>query len=146
MKKIVMILMIAFAATAAAFGQTNKNEQAVRQTVNDLTAALAKNDAAALERIYADDYIFVGDDGTMMTKKERIAAFRSGELKYESINSEVLGIRFYKDTAVAMTRFTTKFAPGGKFNGGRAVATLTFVKMKGGWQLVAAHNTRLGEQ
>lgn len=153
MKQILLAIAMTLALPALILCQTNgKNagkkgdEQAVRQTLNDLAAALGKNDAAALDRIYADDYIFVGDTGMIMTKAERIAAFKSGDLKYESINIEVMKIHLFGDTAVAITRITTKFAPGLKFTDGKFITTATFVKIKGRWQLVAAGNTRIGEQ
>ncbi len=152
-KRILLAVAMTLALPALILCQTNgKNankkggdEQAVRQTLNELAAALASNDTAALDRIYADDYTFVGDTGMMMTKAERIAAFKSGDLKYESISHEVVSIHLFGDTAVAVTRITTKFAPGGKFSDGKFITTTTFVKIKGRWQLVAAHNTRTGE-
>lgn len=122
----------------------SSDEQAVRQTINDLAAALGKNDTAGLDRIYADDYTFVGDTGMIMTKTERIAAFKSGDLKYESVSIEVVSIHLFGDTAVAVTRITSKFAPGVKFSDGKFITTATFVKIKGRWQLVAAGNTRVG--
>ncbi len=152
MKRILLMIVMTLALPALILCQTNgKNagkkgdEQAVRQTLNDLAAALGKNDAAALERIYADDYSFVGDTGMMMTKAERIAAIKSGDLKYESINIEVVKLHLFGNTAVAITRITTKFAPGLKFTDGKFITTATLVKIKGRWQLVAAGNTRIGE-
>jgi uncharacterized protein (TIGR02246 family) len=126
-------------------GKKGGDEQAVRQTLDELVAGLGKNDTSVLDRIYADDYTFVGDNGMMMTKAERIAAMKSGDLKYVSISHEVVKIHLFGDTAVAVTRIATKFAPGLKFTDGRFITTTTFVKLKGRWQLVAAHNTRLGE-
>lgn len=122
------------------------DEQSVRQTLDELTAALGKNDAAALNRIYADDYTFVGDTGMIMTKAERIAAFKSGDLKYESISFDVVNIHLYGNTATLVTRVTNKFAPGVKFSDGNFVTSLTFAKLKGRWQLVAASNVRVGER
>ena len=152
-KRILLAVVMTLALPALILCQTNgKNagkkggdEQAVRQTLNDLAAALGKNDTAALDRIYADDYTFVGDTGMMMNKAERIAAFKSGDLKYESISIEVVSIHLFGDTAVAVTRITTKFAPGLKFTDGKFITTATLIKMKGRWQLVAAGNTRVSE-
>jgi len=45
------------------------DEQAMRQTLDELSAALGKNNTDALDRIYADDYIFVGDTGMTMTRR-----------------------------------------------------------------------------
>lgn len=130
-------------AMRAGASQKGNDEQAVRQTLQELIAALGNNDTAALDRIYADGYTFVGDNGAMMTKAERIAAFKSGELKYESVSHDVVSIRLFGDTAVTVVHIETKFAPGVKFSGGKFLTTGTFVKIKGRWQLVVAHNTRM---
>ena len=152
-QRILLAIAMMLALPALILCQTNgKNadkktggEQAARQTLDDLIVGLGKNDTAALDRIYADDYTFVGDTGMMMTKAERIAAMKSGELKYESISHEVVSVHLFGDTAVIVTRITTKMAPGLKFTDGKFITTSTFVKIKGRWQLVAAHNTRIGE-
>jgi len=152
-KRILLAVAMMLALPALILCQTNgknadkkgNSEQAVRQTLDELVAALRNNDTAPLDRIYADDYTFVGDTGMIMNKAQRIAAFKSGDLKYESISHEVVSIHLFGDTAVAVTRITTKFAPGGKFSDGKFITTTTFVKIKGRWQLVAAHNTRTGE-
>ncbi len=153
LKQILLAVAMMLALPALILCQTNgKNankkggdEQAVRQALNDLVAGLGKNDTAVLDRIYADDYTFVGDTGMVMTKGERIAAMKSGELKYQSISHEVVSVHLFGDTAVVVTRITTKMAPGLKFTDGKFITTGTFVKLKGRWQLVAAHNTRTGE-
>lgn len=155
MKRILLALAMAVTLPTFILCQTNgKNadkmngggEQSVRQAISDLTTALKNNDVAALDRIYADDYTFVGDTGTIMNKSERLGAFRSGDLKYESINTEVLRIHMFGDTAAAVTRITAKLADSTKFNDGAFIVTLTFVKIKGRWQLVAAGNTRMPSQ
>ena len=153
MKSILLAIAMMIALPALILCQTNgKNdgkksgsEQAVRQTLDDLTAGLRNSDTSVLDRIYADNYTFVGDAGMMMTKAERIAAFKSGDLKYESISHEVVSFHLFGDTATVITRFTGKMAPGVKYSGGKFLTSLTFVKLKGRWQLVAAHNTRIGE-
>ncbi|MCA1622556.1 MAG: nuclear transport factor 2 family protein [Acidobacteria bacterium] len=154
MKRILLTMAMMLALPALILCQSNgKNadkkggsEQAVRQTLNDLAAGLGKNDTAVLDRIYADNYTFVGDTGEIMTKAQRIGAFKSGDLKYESISHEVVSFYLFGDTATVITRFTGKMASGVKYSGGKFLTSLTFVKLKGRWQLVAAHNTRIGER
>lgn len=46
----------------------SKDEQAVRQVLNEVTAALKAKDIATLNRIWADDYIFVSSSGTVSNK------------------------------------------------------------------------------
>ena len=147
-KNMLLAFAIMLAAPALILCQGAKKggaEQEVRKTISDLAVALGKNDTAALDRIYADDYMFVGDTGNMMTKSERIAAIKAGDIKYESISIEVSRIRLFGDTAVAVTNITSKFAPSSKITGGKFITTTTFVKIKGHWQLVAASNIRLAE-
>ena len=150
MKRILFAIAMTIALPALILCQTNgknadkkgSDEQAVRQAIDELAVALATMMLTALDRLYADGYTFVGDTGTMMTKAERIAAFRSGDLKYESISHEVVSIRLFGDTAAAVVRFTTKVAPGVKFSDGKFITTATYAKMKGRWQLVAAQSSR----
>ena len=154
MKRILLTIAMMLALPALILCQTNGrnagkkggDELAVRQAIDELAVALRNNDAAALDRLYADGYIFVGDTGAMMTKAERVAAFRSGDLKYESISHEVASIKLFGDTAVAIVRFTTKMAPGVKFSDGKFVTTATYAKTKGRWQIVAAQSSRAGDQ
>lgn len=153
MKRLMSVFALTLVVPALILCQTNaKNagnksgdEKAVRQTISELAVALGKNDTAGLDRIYADDYTFVGDTGMIMNKAQRMAAFKSGDLKYESISIEVASLHLFGNTAVAITRITSKLAPGVKFTDGKFITTATLVKIKGRWQLVAAGNTRLSE-
>ncbi len=152
-KRILLAIAMMIALPALILCQTNgKNankkggdEQAVRQVINDLAAALGSNDTAALDRIYADGYTFVTDTGVLTTKAQRVAAFKSGELKYESISFDDVNIHIYGDSAVATFSVTGKFAPGVKSLGGKFMTTATFVKIKGRYQEIAAQSTRIGE-
>lgn len=153
-KQILLAVTMMIAVPALILCQTNgKNagkkggdEQAVRQMIDELVIALRNNDAAALDRIYADGYSFVGDTGVVTTKVQRVGAFKSGEMKYESISHEVVSIKLFGDTAVSIVRFTTKVAPGVKVSDGKFVTTATYAKTKGRWQLVAAQSARTSDQ
>jgi ketosteroid isomerase-like protein len=164
MKRILLIAVIVIAASSLALGQkpdekadkskpvgekmtaTSSVEQAVQQRLNELTTALGANDTAALDRIYANDYTLVNPWGAITTKEQRLAAIKSGELKYESVSFDEPNIRSYGDTAVVTARVTVKGKEKDQDLSGQYRVTLTFVKMKGPWQLVAAQNTRITEQ
>ena len=149
MKRILVVAMLV-ASSAFVFSQPARSganqkgndEQAVRQTLNELYAALGRNDVAALDRIYADNYTLVNESGELTTKAPRLAAIKSGELKYESISVDEVNIRLYGNTAVATLRSMSKAQSKGQEIGGQFRVTLTLVKMKGRWQVVAAHVTR----
>jgi uncharacterized protein (TIGR02246 family) len=164
MKRILVIVVIVIAASSLALGQqpdkpadkskpmgekvaaTSSVDQAIQQRLNELNTALSSNDTAALDRIYADDYTLVNFSGVVTTKAQRLAAIKSGELKYESVSVDEVNIRSYGDTAVVTDRATLKLKDKGQDVSGQYRVTLTFVKIKGAWQLVAAQNTRIAEQ
>jgi hypothetical protein len=150
MKRILVVTLL-IAASSFVFirparssaNQKGNDEQAVRQLLNEISVALAKSDAAALDRIYADNYTLVNESGVLTTKAPRLAAIKSGDLKYELVSFDEVNIRLYENTAVANYRVTSKGQLKGQNIGGQFRATSTYVKMKGGWQLVAAQVTRI---
>lgn len=153
-KRILLAIAMMLALPVLILCQTNgKNadkkggdEQAIRQTLNELSVALGSNDNAGLDRIYADGYTFVSDTGGLTTKAQRLAAFKSGELKFESVSFDDVNVHIYGDAAVATFIVTSKYAPGVKSLGGKFMTTATFIKMKGRWQEIAAQSTRIGDQ
>lgn len=153
MKRILLVITMTLALPALILCQTNgKNagkkgdEQAVRQMLGELSAALRGNNGAELDRIYADSYTFIGDTGVMTTKAQRLAAFKSGDMKFESISFDDVNVRMYGNTAVATFRVTSKVKTNGKDAGGQFNTTATFVKMNGRWQEVAAQSTTIAAQ
>ncbi|MEK6325191.1 MAG: nuclear transport factor 2 family protein [Acidobacteriota bacterium] len=153
MKRLLIVAMLV-AASSFVFSQTMRSsanqkgndEQAVRQLLNEISAALGRADTAALDRIYADDYTLVNESGVLTTKAPRLAAIKSGELKYESVGFDEVNVRMYGNTAVATYRVTSKGQSKGQDIGGQFRATSTYVKMKGRWQLVAAQVTHITGQ
>jgi len=153
MKRILVVAMLVAASsfvfsqpTLGSKNQKGNDEQAVRQLLKELYTALGRNDTAALDRIYADDYTNVIDSGVLTTKAPRLASIKSGELKFESVSSDELNVRLYGQTAVATYRATSKVQFKGQDIGGQFRVTVTLVKIKGRWQVVAAQNTRITGQ
>ena len=155
MKRVLLTMAITLALPALILCQTSdKNagkkggdEQAVRQTINELAAALGRNDLDALDRIYAADYMVTNENGEMSDKATRLAAIKSGALKFESVVFSEINVNVYGDAAVARFRGTSKVqSSGAQPLGGDLRVTTTLVKTKGRWQIVAAHVTRANGQ
>ena len=147
MKRILVVAAL-FLASSLAIAQpkdTAGDEKAVRQVLTDLYAALAKNDVAALDKFYASDYTLTNESGEITTKAPRLAAIKSGELKYESATFADADVRVYGNAAVATYHAMVKGQYKGKPVGGHLRATLTFVKNKGTWQVVAGQVTKIAE-
>ncbi len=98
MRQIFAIAVVAFSAAAIASGQEHGAirdprsivEQVIRKLDNERIQAQIHADVAALERIYADDFIGVGPSGTVRTKPQVISDFSSGDLRFQSIGKSPL--------------------------------------------------------
>ena len=124
---------------------SGNEEQALRQVISDLQKALQAGNATELDRIYAESYIFTGVDGAVTTKAQRLAAIKSGKLKYKLLTIENINIRMYGDAAVATFNGEAKFAPGNEKLDGKFMTTATFIKSNGRWMQVASGNVRPGK-
>ena len=145
-------LAISVALLSFAFGQSatqtdsenSKSEQEVRQAIEKYRTALLQRDVAALEKIWADDYVFVNASGEVLTKAQRLANAKSGATKLDSINeNENITVRVYQNSAVATSRVTLKGKYGGHSVSGQYRSTHVWVKGLEGWQLVSNQLTAL---
>lgn len=141
MKKIILMIVIAIAASSTAFGQTNKDEQAIRQTMTDLFTALNRGDTEAAGRIYTDDYQIVMENGVTVTKAQRLEAMKSGALKFRSVAFHDMKIRQYGSAAVATFRNSGRSTALGDEDEVSSVGTVTLIKNGGRWQVASAHLT-----
>src|SRR5437667_2779237 len=109
---------------------------------DEFARAVASNDADALERLLADDWIIVNADGNIIDKARFLGVIRAGALSHESVESTDLRVRLYGNTAVVTALTTTK----GKFMGQDFAscerATDIFVKQTDRWQCVFTQLTR----
>jgi ketosteroid isomerase-like protein len=152
MKRCISYLAISMALLSFAFGQSatppdsenSKSEQEVRQAIEKYRAASLQRDIPALEKIWADDYVFVNASGEVLTKAQRLANVKSGATKLESINKEEnIAVRVYQNSAVATSRVAIKGKYSGQPTSGQYRSTHVWVKGPEGWQLVANQLTAL---
>lgn len=147
MKQTLVVAVLGLTAISIAPGQeqsASRNqrrnvEQAIRQLDHERIQAQIGADVAALDRIYASDFVGVGPSGTVRTKKQVISDFTSGALKFQSITTDEVQVRVYENTAVE-TGLSTMVGQ----DKGRAVPrdtrfTRVWVEQHGHWRLVANH-------
>ena len=118
-------------------------EQVIRKLDNERIQAQIHADVAALERIYADDFIGVGPSGTVRTKPQVISDFTSGGLKFQSITTDEVQVRVYGNTAVETGRSIMIGQDKNKVVPRDNRFTRVWVKLDGRWQLVANHYSLL---
>jgi uncharacterized protein (TIGR02246 family) len=114
-------------------------EEAIKKLDNERIQAQIHADAAALARIYADDFIGVGPSGTVRTKAQVISDFTSGDLKFQSITTDEVQVRVYENTAVETGLSTMIGQDKGQTVPRDTRFTRVWVKQQGRWRLVANH-------
>jgi len=102
-----------------------------------------KPDVAALERIYAADFMGVGPSGAVRTKPQVISDFKSGELKFQSITTDEVQVRVYGNTAVETGRSRMDGQDKGKAVPRENRFTRVWVKQQAQWRLVLNHYSPL---
>ncbi len=152
MKRCIPHLVITMALMSFAFGQSttqqesknSKTEKEVRQMIGKYRTALLQRDIATLEKIWADDYVFVNASGDVLTKAQRLANAKSGATTLDSIREEEnITVRVYENSAVATSRVTIKGQYSGQPTSGQYRSTHVWVKGSEGWQLVSNQLTAL---
>jgi uncharacterized protein (TIGR02246 family) len=146
----VLLVTVALTATQKQTGSRAQHasvEQIIRKVDEERIQAQLHADAAALDRLYADDFIGVGPSGTVRTKPQVIADFTSGTLKFESITTDEVQVRVYGNTAVETGLSTMKGEDKGKTVPQDTRFTRVWVKQQGRWLLVANHySSRMSRQ
>ena len=152
MKRMLIVVALIAAASSFALIQTGagagpgSDEQALMRIEQELTDAMLKGDASAVERHYADAFTFTTPDGDVMGKAQVISNLKTGALKFESSKMDDVKVRVYGDTAVVTCRTTDKGTVGGVDVSGQYRWMDVFVRRGGRWQLVAAQGTRVTRQ
>src|ERR1043165_7659991 len=115
----------------------------IRKLDRERIHAQVHADAAELDRIYADDFIGIGPSGTVRTKKEVLADFQSGSLKFQSITTADVRIRVYGNAAVETGLSTMKGQDAEKTVPEENRFTRVWIKQGGRWRLVSNHYSNL---
>ena len=149
MRRTLFILVVTAASIAPGQAQnapraSRKNvDQIIRHVDQERIQAQIGADAAALDRIYADDFIGIGPSGVVRTKSQVIADFTSGNLRFQSITTDDVRVRVYGNTAVETGRSTMIGQDGAKPVPRDNRFTRVWVKQQRGWRLVSNHYSPL---
>jgi ketosteroid isomerase-like protein len=139
-----LLLIAAVSAHAQPRNQSPRGVvEEIRKADRERIQAQVHADAVALNRIYADDFIGVGPSGTVRTKKDVLADFTSGSLKFQSITTDEVRIRVYGNTAVETGLSTMKGQDADKVVPEENRFTRVWIKQRGRWRLVANHYSNL---
>ena len=108
--------------------------------------AMIRNDADAIGRYMADDWVIVGSDGRVGNRATFLGLVSSGALTHDVMESHDLEVRVYGDTAVVLARGIS----GGTYQGRpfREVERVScvFLRLDGRWRCVLTHLSRLAPE
>ncbi len=106
---------------------------------------MAKNDAATMDRLLADDYILVSSKGTVETKADLLTEARDGKTVYTRQDDAQQMVRIWGGTAVLTALLTAAGTEDGKPFEYHVWFSDTYVCTPSGWRYafaqVGAHVT-----
>jgi uncharacterized protein (TIGR02246 family) len=137
-------LCLGLAARAAS--PEGGDEAAVRKALEDFSAALSRNDAAAVEGMLTPDYAFVNQNGVVQNRAQRLTPMKNGNLKYESVKYDEVAVHLYGDAAVVTALVDVKGTNRGADISNRFRSTIMLVKVKGRWLMAASQTNIIVQQ
>jgi ketosteroid isomerase-like protein len=103
--------------------------------------AVVAGDAATLQRLYADEFTSIDQEGAVWNKAEDIGIDTNGWFRLDSYRLEDMNVRVYGDLAVVTGRNTMKGTFLGRAVMSQVRFTDVFVKRDGRWQCVTTQAT-----
>src|SRR5258708_20557298 len=147
MKHIFSILVLITIVAASAAAQSNRKairptqkvERELIELERQLSEALARQDASALDRLWSETLVFTFPNGHISNKAQRLAAQKPSLDPNQLTNrNEDVKVHLYGNSAVVTVRSRWGDKAGPQ-QGDPYQATHVWMKQQGRWQLVAAH-------
>jgi ketosteroid isomerase-like protein len=132
-----------FVVTATGIQGQTAVEKEFAKIENDWGMAWMKKDSAALQSLYATEYIATDWEGVTTNKSQDIANAMAPDSKTQSFVVSDLKVRAYGDVAVVTGLNTIKATFKGADVSGAYRFTDVFVKRDGRWQAVATQGTKV---
>jgi ketosteroid isomerase-like protein len=150
MKHLLLSVLLTIVAAASTLAQSESKAAPAKRSVEgqltelerQLSAALVREDAAVLDRLWSNDLIFTFPNGKVSNKAQRLAgqkpAAQPSQSESETSNDEVK-VYLYGHTAVVTVLSTWSGKENNNAYSSQFQATHVWAKQQGRWQLVAAH-------
>jgi ketosteroid isomerase-like protein len=125
-------------------GTNSREEETIREIMDlerQAKEAALKRDASFSEKTLADDYVAISPLGQVITKADTIAARKTAQLRYDSIDISEMVVRLYGNTAVVTARAEVKGKELGEEFSGPYRFTRVWVRRNGHWLTVSYQAT-----
>ena len=140
--RVIALTLLGVLVAAPTYAQKpNATEQEVLKASQALDeASLVKKDRATMERLYADDYMYVHSNGTVHNKAQDIAESLSPDQAWTAHKSDDLKVHVYGNVAIVTGVSTLTGSSKGYVSGPRRF-TEVWVRRNGRWQEVGGQST-----
>jgi ketosteroid isomerase-like protein len=138
-----ILLLATLMPAAAMYAQSAQDSDSARVLALETLwnqAEVAK-DAAALDHLLADDFIYVDIDGSLQNKVEFLDGVKHPVERIEIIGNDSLKTHVYRDTVIVSGTYHEKGTLNGKSYIHRGRFTDTWVRQGSSWMCVASHST-----
>jgi len=145
-----LVLALVFAVIVPAYASRPqattgaRDEELVREILDlerQAKEAALRRDAAFSEKTLAEDYVAISPLGQVINKADTIAARKTSQLRYESIDISEMVVRLYGNTAVVTARADVKGRELGEEFSGPYRFTRIWVRRNGRWVTVSYQAT-----
>jgi ketosteroid isomerase-like protein len=139
-KMVLAVLVLAQTLGATISSASDSAMLQIRRLEIELNDALMRGDAAAVDKLWADDFQFVFPSGTISNKTQRLAGLKPPGPNVPTLVSTVddVQVRIYGSVAVAIVKTTWRGNIDGKAMADPYVATHVWSRAGRRWQLVSA--------
>lgn len=104
-----------------------------------LRDAMLEGDIRILDRLLAEDLVFVDSQGKMLGKQEALETFRRGTLKITQLDVLSRRIRMMENSAVVILHARSAGLQNGQAFGGSFACTRVWGRGHEGWRVVSVH-------
>lgn len=146
MKRIIIFTVFFLLAAATSAAAQTKLEREFNLLHRAEEEAEAKRDIAALDRVLADDFVFIAASGAIYDKKKFLDDIKAddGAAEPQKLEYENFKVRSYGNTAmVNYLLVVTAKDKDGKDAVSRYRVSVLWLKQKGAWRIANFHTTRV---
>ncbi len=108
---------------------------------HDRLNAVLEGDLDALAKVVGEDMIYVSSFGKAHTRADVFAAFRSGTMKIERMESYDISTRIYGNIGILIYQADTKMMNGNDIVEGITRSTTVYEMRNGDWLMISQHQS-----
>ena len=126
----------------AAMTSGTNPEQEIITLSKDKWRWMAERNVEALDKLFAEEAIFV-HMGATMSKSQELNTIKTGGIQYKDAQIQEVSVRFVGGTAILLNRIRLVAVVGGNEVVNPFNVTEVYVKLDGAWKLASLSFTRL---